>query len=102
MMFRKLYWVSESVSADLTSNVLGVYTSIPDLIERGLRARPGDTLRLTLTKLDSRKDVFGVWSDARPDDLIGGLQPFVDTEEFTAESVLALVAALHAHHVIPA
>ena len=101
-MFRKLYWVSESVAADLTSSVLGVYTSIPDLIDRGLRPRHGESLRLTLTKLDSHKEPFGAWSDSRPDDLVGGLQPFVETEEFTAESVLSLVAALKERRAVPA
>ena len=94
MMFRKLYWVSETVAADLSSNVVGVYTSIPDLIEHGLRSRPGETLRLTLTKLDSTREPFGVWSESHPDALVAELQPFVQTEEFTAESVLSLVAAL--------
>ncbi|RYG31279.1 hypothetical protein EON81_23250 [bacterium] len=94
MMFRKLYWVSETVAADLSSNVLGVYTSIHDLIDRGLRPRSGESLRLTLTKLDSSKEPFGVWSDAHPDELVPGLQPFVETEEFTTESVLSLVKAL--------
>ena len=100
-MFRKLIWVSESVAADLTSSVLGAYTSIPDLMERGLRARDGESLRLTLTKLDSKKEPFGVWSDSHPDDLVAGLQPFVDTEEITADSVIALVAALKAKHAVP-
>ncbi len=102
MMFRKLIWVSESVAADLTSSVLGAYTSIPDLMERGLRPREGESLRLTLTKLDSRKEPFGVWSDAHPDDLVAGLQPFVETEEITTESVLALVEALKTKNAVPA
>ncbi len=96
MMFRKLYWTSESVPHEGPSHVIGVYTSIPDLLRAGLRPEENDGLRLTLVKLDSSSEPLGAWTEEDAERLPEALAPFVATEEFTAESVLNLSHALGA------
>lgn len=93
MMFRKLYWVSEAVAEDGRSRVLGVYTSIPDLVAKGLR-HDSQRLRLNLCKLDGAKDPLGVWDDEGFAGLAAYLAPFVESEEFSAEHVAMLDLAL--------
>ena len=92
MMFRKLYWVTELVSADGTSRVAGVYTSIPDLIRSGLRYEAD--VRLTLTKLDCTSDPLGVWTGPDYRGLEAGLEEFIQTDEFSREHCLSLAHAL--------
>jgi hypothetical protein len=97
MMFRKLYWVVEHVDAHGHSTVTGVFTSIPDLIRNGLRFIPGenrDQIRFTLCKLDSPLPPLGTWSSASFDTLESDLQPYVATEEFSAEQVARLADTL--------
>ncbi len=94
-MFRKLYWVTEHVDPNGSSKVLGVYTSIPDLIRHGLQTSAEDgRLRLTLTKLDSDKEPFGTWCEPRFDGLSKKLDEFIKTEEFSQDQCQALVNAL--------
>jgi len=94
-MFRKLYWVTEQVDRDGSSRVTGVYTSIPDLIRHGLRwSRTSDSLRLTLTKLDSEKEPLGSWASPGFSGLEASLQEFIRTDEFSQEHCQALVKAL--------
>ncbi len=95
-MFRKLYWVTETLDPKGVSRVVGVYTSIPDLIKHGLAWSEGSNnrLRLTLTKLDSDKEPFGTWSEPYFEDIAERLIEFVKTEEFTQEHCQMLVSAL--------
>ncbi len=95
MMFRKLYWVTEQVDPSGISRVTGVYTSIPDLVRHGLTWREDSSvLRLTLTKLDSDKEPLGCWSSPDFSGLEQELQPFVQTDEFSAEQCKSLIQAL--------
>jgi hypothetical protein len=93
-MFRRLYWVSEQVFEDGTSSVNGVYTSIPDLVRYGLRFPDKGLLRLTLTKLDSDREPLGCWTSPDFDGLELAMEPYVKTEEFSAEQVKTLIASL--------
>lgn len=95
MMFRKLYWVTESVDELGRSHVTGVFTSIPDLIDKGLHdGGHGESLRLTLLKLDTVGDPFGAWSSPTFAGIGEKLSEFVDTGEFTFDECRDLVDAL--------
>jgi hypothetical protein len=92
MMFRKLYWVTELVDPIGNSRVSGVYTSIPELIRHGLSSKNGDCrVRLTLAKLDSEKEPFGVWCEPDFSGLADRLTEFIETDEFSSEHCHMLV-----------
>lgn len=97
MKFRHLYWVTETLAADGTSAVRGVFTSIPDLIERGLTgltpAPDVVDLRVTLVQLDRNQAPLGSWRAVRNVDLATALQPFIDSGEFEAEECHRLAEA---------
>ena len=95
MMFRKLYWVVEQVHADGTSNVRGVYTSIPDLVDCGLAGLTG-AVRLTLTKLDSNQPPIGLWASPAFEGIHDELHPYVQADDFSDDHRHYLVAALKA------
>jgi hypothetical protein len=92
MMFRRLYWVTEQIDAQ-SSQVTGVYTSIPDLIRKGLDMH-GKDFRLTLTKLDCSEGRLGSWQSPAFEGLEERLQDFVATDEFSQEHCSALVEEL--------
>jgi len=98
MVFRRIYWVTEQLSAEGVSDVTGVYTSIPDLMEnrvRWLESNPKrDGFRITLVKLDSSAAPLGVWSGPSYLGIEEDLAPYVATKEFSAQGVEALAAKL--------
>jgi hypothetical protein len=97
MMFRKLYWVTEQIEPNGTSQVTGVYTSIPDLVRHGLRwteQNSGGEFRLTLTKLDCVKPPLKSWSSPEFTGLESDLQEFINTDEFSQDQCKALVDEL--------
>ncbi len=99
MRFRRLYWVTESLSPKGESKVTGVYTSIPDLIRKGLqlcREGSGLQIRLTLVKLDSENEPLGSWSTDNFDGLEASLEEYVRTDEFSEEQCKRLVEELQA------
>jgi len=103
MMFRRLYWVVEEVEKAGHSQVIGVYTSIHDLIQRGLGCvDSGNGIRLTLTKLDSTKPPLGAWTSPRFERLEIDLEEYVRTDEFTEDSCKALTEELHKMYKITA
>ncbi|MBL8088144.1 MAG: hypothetical protein JNM85_08770 [Chthonomonas sp.] len=97
-MFRLLYWIVEEVRPDGSSSATGIYTSIHDLKEKGLRRIDGDAnaLRLSLVKVDSMKAPLGVWmaDDARQ--LEADMQAYIETGEFTSSMVEDLLEAFSA------
>lgn len=102
-MFRKLYWVTEMVDPLGASHIIGVYTSIPDLIRTGLpESNKPDRLRLTLTKLDSTQPPFGVWCEPDFSCLSERLQDFIATDEFSMEHCQMLVEALRSRTAVTA
>jgi len=97
MMFRKLYWVTERVEGNGESRVVGVFTSIPDLIRHGLSTfESTHGLRLTLIKLDSSKEPLGTWQGPSFEGLDAALQEYVRTDEFSAEQCQFLIERLTA------
>ena len=86
MMFRKLYWVTEGVNADHDSMVLGVFTSIPDLIKNGLpTAERYPSYRISLVKLDSPQTPLGTWQSPEFNGLRDAMQAYIATDEFSAD-----------------
>ena len=98
MKFRRIYWVTEQLDECGCSQVTGVYTSIPDLVERGIQWREGcskrDGFRLTLVQLDSARLPLGVWSSPDFEDIASDLETFVKSEELTAQDCELLVSNL--------
>jgi hypothetical protein len=102
MKFRKLYWVTEQVGKDGTSEIAGVYTSIPDLVERGLLWREGierrESFRLTLVSLDSKKKPLGTWTLPDFGTIEQDLGAYVSSQEFSMTEVESLVESLKGFH----
>lgn len=100
MKFRRLYWVTEQLDEFGCSEIVGVFTSIPDLIEDGLKWNDGfskkDKFRLTLVKLDSKKRPLGTWISPDYEGFETDIQEYVETKEFTTTECESLVAALKA------
>jgi hypothetical protein len=95
MKFRRIYWVTEHVQPDGGSQVIGVYTSIPDLIDKGMRWAPGEEgFRVSLVKLDHEGEPFGCWSSPGFAGMEADLQEFVKTGEFSGPETEALAMAL--------
>ena len=95
-MFRKLYWVTEALQFNGTSQVLGVYTSIPDLLSRGLAGmeKINFRLRISLVKLDSTEPPLGVWMAGTCPELANDLRQYSATGEFALEHCEQLAHAL--------
>lgn len=95
MMFRKLYWVTEEVDPAGSSRILGVFTSIPNLLRHGLTPKVDiDRLRLTLTKLDCDDGPLASWSGKGFNRLEQDLDQFVSQDEFSAEQAKTLVQTI--------
>ena len=87
MKFRRLYWVTEQLDDDGRSALCGVFTSIPDLVEEGLRWNDEigkrNSFRISLVKLDSKHKPLGSWISPDYQTLEEDLQEYVETQEFT-------------------
>ncbi|MCW5936508.1 MAG: hypothetical protein KIT11_04285 [Fimbriimonadaceae bacterium] len=98
MKFRKLYWVTEQVGECGCSTVAGVYTSIHDLLNRGVRWMEGiehdHSYRISLVQLDSIQKPLGTWSAPAFDHLENDLQHYVQTNEMTESEILELGTGL--------
>ncbi len=98
MKFRRLYWVTEQLGENGTSQIGGVYTSIHDLLERGLCRDEApitkNRFRVSLVKLDSNQPPLGQWTSPDFQGMKDALQEFVDTDEFNAQDCEQLVEDL--------
>ena len=98
MKFRRLYWVTEQIDEQGRSEVVGVYTSIPDLVEVGLRWDDGLSkragYRLSLVKLDSKKKPLGSWESPDFDGLADDLEEYIKSKEFSRPDCEKLVVDL--------
>lgn len=96
--FRRIYWVTEQLDEQGYSEVTGIYTSIPDLVETGLATKPfcdkTAGLRITLCALDSKEAPLACFSSPGFGNVAETLRPFVETGELTAEEVAQLADAL--------
>lgn len=98
MTFRRLYWVAEQVEADGRSTMTGVYTSIADLVHKGLlwRSTGPASLRLTLIKPDTFDSPLGRWDGTSFDTIEADMAPFEESGEMSVEEVKMLVEGLGA------
>ena len=96
MMFQRLYWVTEQTDPQGIFRTTGVYTSIPDLIDEGLRwlEPAGKSFRISLVKLDCRGDVLAAWTSPDFKGLDDKVQEFVATGEFAIDECQNLRTAL--------
>lgn len=98
MKFRKLYWVTEQLDSDGRSEIAGVYTSIPDLVERGAHwcAEIDKTahFRLSLVKLDSNSRPLGSWTSPAFEGIEDDLATYVETQEMTTTEIEGLVESI--------
>lgn len=96
MMFRRLYWVTEQTDSAGIFRATGVYTSVHDLIDSGLRwlDPSGKGFRISLAKLDCKGDVLGSWSSPEFKGLEDQMQEFVKTGEFGVDECQTLRTAL--------
>ena len=102
MKFRRLYWVTEQIDGQGRSEVVGVYTSIPDLVEIGLRWDDGLPkrvgYRLSLVKLDSKKKPLGTWQSPDFTSLADDLEEYIKTKELSRSDCERLVLELTPLH----
>lgn len=100
MRFRKIYWVTEQIGTDGSSEVAGVYTSIHDLTSRGIQWMDGidknKGFRLSLVQLDSSRKPLGTWTSRNFSGLEEDLQEFVGTDELNSQDVENLASQLRA------
>jgi hypothetical protein len=98
MRFRRIYWVTEQMEAGGKSRVVGIYTSIPDLIETGLPALPDKAagFRVSLCELDSNQPPVTSFESPDFSGVSEALEPIVKGGEFTVEEARALSHALTA------
>ena len=98
MKFRRLYWVTEQIDESGTSEIAGVFTSIPDLVEEGIRWNveidKRHRFRVTLVKLDSPNKPFGSWVSPDFQGMQEDLREYIKTEEFTVPDCEGLVLGL--------
>jgi len=91
-MFRRLYWIVEEFDDAGATHVSGVYTSIPDLIHRGLKT--GARIRLTIHKPDTYHAPLGQWTNGTLAQIGDDLNQFVQTHEYSVEEVKSLAEAV--------
>lgn len=94
MRFRRIYWVTEQFDSEGLSEVTGIYTSIPDLVETGLGTRDvcdkKAGFRLTLCELDSPGGPLISLGPTEFEEIVIRLEPLVATGELSREEVLSL------------
>ena len=98
MKFRRIYWVTEQIDEDGTSQVGCVNTSIPELMDKGLRwdeQIPGRSgFRISLVKLDSMAKPLGTWAAPEFAGLDESLKEYIGTGEFNEGDCLQVVDSL--------
>ena len=97
MRFRRIYWVTEQYDAQGQSEVTGVYTSIPDLIELGLGTRDVSNktagFRLSLVELDTSRPTLFCFSSPDFSEVSARLAPILQGGELTQDEVSRLRTA---------
>ena len=94
MRFRRIYWVTEKLFEDGHSEVAGIYTSIPDLIDVGLQ-NSGKDFRLNLCELDCPSAPLLCLEKPEFSSLVEKLSPMIKDGEFSSEDVSRLSQALN-------
>lgn len=93
MIFRRVYWVVEQLG-DRGSEVAGVYTSIPDLLENGLRSVSGATIRVSAFELDKARGALCTWRTDSKHEAAEAFELLVEAGDFTHEEIARLCDAL--------
>jgi hypothetical protein len=82
--FRRIYWVTEELNGGGASRVTGVYTSVPDLCEKGFAFLTDSTytcaFRISLVALD-KPGALGVWTSPDFGSLRADLEEYHETGE---------------------
>lgn len=95
--FRKVYWVTEQLDAEGQSSVAGVFTSVHDLVDNGLKGMEDCAknagFRLTLVELD-KVGPLGTWSSPDYEGLSDDLEIYVRTGEVAVYEKDDLLAKL--------
>ena|SRR5688572_31446865 len=103
MRFRRIYWVTEQIDEGGASEVTGVFTSIPDLIELGLGVREISAkragFRLSLCELDCSGMPLITLASPGFEDFEAKLTPFLNTGEISREEFNTLADALQARAI---
>ena len=101
MKFRRIYWVTEQLDHDGSSQVAGVFTSIPDLLDGGLKwvdsIKRRDGIRLNLIQLDNKEGPLGTWTSPGFQNLAEDLKQFVASGEYSSTECETLVDSLKKH-----
>lgn len=98
-MFRRLYWIVEQIGEDSSSRVTGVYTSIQDLVNKGLKWSENlvvNHVRITLMKPDTFDKALGSWKDSEFGSLRNDLEAYIQSHEYSEEEVDLLCQATSA------
>jgi len=101
MRFRRIYWVTEQIDQNGLSEVTGIFTSIPDLVDLGLGVRPCSSkqagFRISLCELDS--SVGPILSCLSPsfDGFEEAMQPIMESGEVSASEYAELTEALRTY-----
>jgi hypothetical protein len=100
MKFRRLYWAVEQTASNGASTLTGVYTSIPDLIEIGMKWADGiphrDGFRVSLVQLDVCGAPLGRWTSPEFANMKEELAAFVTSDDFNPQECEGLVDQLRA------
>jgi hypothetical protein len=98
MRFRRIYWVTEQIDGDGMSEVTGVFTSIPDLVDTGLGIRDISgkkaAFRVTLCELDSRMEPLMRFQSPDFTGFEADVRPILETGEMSLEEYNTLLDAL--------
>jgi hypothetical protein len=97
MRFRRIYWVTEQLDESGASEVTGIFTSVHDLIDKGIGVRDlcakRSGFRVSLVELDSAGMPLATFSspfaDARD-----RLQAYVESGEISEDEAVRLSEAL--------
>jgi len=87
------------MQADGRSTILGVFTSIPDLIEEGigyLKEHSLTQFRISLTTLDHAGQAKGSWTDQTVSDLVSDARKVASPSEISDDELNSLYRSLQA------
>lgn len=95
--FRRVYWVTEQVDSEGFSTVAGVFTSVNDLMDHGLKGLEGCDkvagFRITLVELD-QVGPLGTWASPDYKGFEEELQKYIATSEVAPHEAEAIIKTL--------
>ncbi len=98
MRFRRIYWVTEQFDDSGFSEVTGVYTSVPNLLESGLGVKDYSSkkagFKLSLCELDNESPPLFTVSSPKFEGLREHLAPLMESGELSHDEVSRLLSAI--------